>query len=176
MHYAPSFLSIALDSCPNVTFPTIQAVDGGSTEVTPVSVFKRGFHCDKCKRVSCQYKWHQWECRSCRVGRSPFYRLPATDGASAFRISNRTNPKYRKSIIWASSAQNPSLRHRFSHQSVACHVSFALSHSSIIFSAAAFKGERFHEGLTIRSFELQVPDGLCVLSCFRASPHSCDPY
>ncbi|KAI1795659.1 hypothetical protein LXA43DRAFT_731491 [Ganoderma leucocontextum] len=41
--------------------PTTQATDGVITSRR----FTKGWHCKKCGRLSCRYKWQHWECQSC---------------------------------------------------------------------------------------------------------------
>ncbi|KAG7098842.1 hypothetical protein E1B28_000745 [Marasmius oreades] len=33
--------------------------------ITTIKSFTRGFHCQNCGRLSCRFKWQQWECSNC---------------------------------------------------------------------------------------------------------------
>ncbi|KAF9263398.1 hypothetical protein L218DRAFT_999717 [Marasmius fiardii PR-910] len=33
--------------------------------ITTIRSFTRGFHCRKCGKLSCRFKWQQWECSNC---------------------------------------------------------------------------------------------------------------
>ncbi|KAK0480609.1 hypothetical protein IW261DRAFT_1335221 [Armillaria novae-zelandiae] len=34
--------------------------------ITTTELFSKGWHCTKCGRLSCRYKWHIWECSHCK--------------------------------------------------------------------------------------------------------------
>ncbi|KAF9070074.1 hypothetical protein BDP27DRAFT_1402166 [Rhodocollybia butyracea] len=42
-----------------------QPVTNPSDKITTVQAFTRGMHCVKCGRLSCRFKWQQWECANC---------------------------------------------------------------------------------------------------------------
>ncbi|KAJ8077182.1 hypothetical protein PM082_001610 [Marasmius tenuissimus] len=70
LDYNPSFLT-SLPSHPILReeyrdirppLPITAPPDG----VTTIRSFTRGFHCRECGKLSCRYKWQQWECSNCK--------------------------------------------------------------------------------------------------------------
>ncbi|KAF8894103.1 hypothetical protein BD779DRAFT_1783639 [Infundibulicybe gibba] len=55
MSLPPGFAEL----CPSSPPTTSEA--GATTDY----IFSRGWHCNKCGRLSCRYKWEHWECASC---------------------------------------------------------------------------------------------------------------
>jgi hypothetical protein len=47
-----------------------------SNDLSTSAVFKQGFYCKPCGRLSSRYKWREWECRVCGVRCLSFSRNP----------------------------------------------------------------------------------------------------
>ncbi|KAF9004804.1 hypothetical protein BDQ17DRAFT_1354723 [Cyathus striatus] len=69
LQYNPGFLR--LDVLPQlppgyesvVPPPPTAPVNGNESEYVPTS----GWHCSKCGRLTCRYKWEHWECKNCHA-------------------------------------------------------------------------------------------------------------
>lgn len=67
LEYRPEFLALKEECHLPMGFgdlrPSVPAADSG---INTTYAFSRGWHCQKCGRLSCRFKWQKWECRFCQ--------------------------------------------------------------------------------------------------------------
>ncbi|KAK0220197.1 hypothetical protein IW262DRAFT_1272276 [Armillaria fumosa] len=57
--------NLTLPATLNILPPPLPRVLKGT--ITTTELFSKGWHCTKCGRLSCRYKWQVWECAHCKV-------------------------------------------------------------------------------------------------------------
>ncbi|KAF8135406.1 hypothetical protein EV363DRAFT_1550177 [Boletus edulis] len=70
LDYREEFLSLLpqkFERLPDITPVRVMVSPGG---VTTTYACSRGWHCSKCGRLSCRYKWEHWECSNCKYTHS----------------------------------------------------------------------------------------------------------
>ncbi|KAG6375365.1 2OG-Fe(II) oxygenase superfamily-domain-containing protein [Boletus reticuloceps] len=66
LDYREDFLSLLpqkFERLPDITPVKVMVSPGG---VTTTYACSKGWHCSKCGRLSCRYKWEHWECSNCK--------------------------------------------------------------------------------------------------------------